>query len=138
MTIADQSGTAELDLWQEYVGVVTTGKSYVIRNAMAKFYNEQFRLTTPKSGLIIEHAQELTGITAVVKNKPNRSEPNVSYICSRYYRVPKLIFGATDYTCDIGRFSNHLGFCQRVKKGGWSIPLFYPNILRKEAKVIAV
>ena len=25
-------------------------------------------------------------------------EPNVSYICSRYYRAPELIFGATDYT----------------------------------------
>ena len=83
MTIADQSGTAELDLWQEYVGVVTTGKSYVIRNAMAKFYNEQFRLTTPKSGLIIEHAQELTGITAVVKNKPNRSLKEAKVIAVR-------------------------------------------------------
>ncbi|GLE10108.1 hypothetical protein PINS_up022103 [Pythium insidiosum] len=27
-----------------------------------------------------------------------RNEPNVSYICSRYYRAPELIFGATDYT----------------------------------------
>ena len=27
-----------------------------------------------------------------------RGEPNVSYICSRYYRAPELIFGATDYT----------------------------------------
>ena len=53
-----------------------------------------------------------------------KGEPNVSYICSRYYRALELIFGTTDYTCDIGRFSNHLGFCQRVKKGGWSIPLF--------------
>ena len=34
-----------------------------------------------------------------------RGEPNVSYICSRYYRAPELIFGATDYTCQIGRFS---------------------------------
>lgn len=25
-------------------------------------------------------------------------EPNVSYICSRYYRAPELIFGAVDYT----------------------------------------
>eukprot|EP01126_Amoeba_proteus_P005227 TRINITY_DN1172_c0_g1_i4.p1 TRINITY_DN1172_c0_g1~~TRINITY_DN1172_c0_g1_i4.p1 ORF type:complete len:348 (+),score=63.27 TRINITY_DN1172_c0_g1_i4:462-1505(+) len=25
-------------------------------------------------------------------------EPNVSYICSRYYRAPELIFGASDYT----------------------------------------
>ncbi|UYV79927.1 GSK3B, partial [Cordylochernes scorpioides] len=32
-----------------------------------------------------------------------KGEPNVSYICSRYYRAPELIFGATDYTTSIGR-----------------------------------
>ena len=26
-----------------------------------------------------------------------KGEVNVSYICSRYYRAPELIFGATDY-----------------------------------------
>lgn len=26
-----------------------------------------------------------------------KGEANVSYICSRYYRAPELIFGATDY-----------------------------------------
>lgn len=31
------------------------------------------------------------------------NEPNVSYICSRYYRAPELIFGATNYTTKIGR-----------------------------------
>ncbi|VVC97468.1 unnamed protein product [Leptidea sinapis] len=31
-----------------------------------------------------------------------RGEPNVSYICSRYYRAPELIFGAIDYTTKIG------------------------------------
>lgn len=31
-----------------------------------------------------------------------RGEPNVSYICSRYYRAPELIFGATDYQTNIG------------------------------------
>jgi glycogen synthase kinase 3 beta len=31
-------------------------------------------------------------------------EPNVSYICSRYYRAPELIFGATNYTTNIGEF----------------------------------
>lgn len=30
-------------------------------------------------------------------------EPNVSYICSRYYRAPELIFGATNYTTHIGK-----------------------------------
>ena len=29
-------------------------------------------------------------------------EANVSYICSRYYRAPELIFGATNYTTNIG------------------------------------
>ncbi|ORY99053.1 kinase-like domain-containing protein [Syncephalastrum racemosum] len=32
-------------------------------------------------------------------------EPNVSYICSRYYRAPELIFGATNYTTDIDIWS---------------------------------
>ncbi|XP_023684660.1 glycogen synthase kinase-3 beta isoform X2 [Paramormyrops kingsleyae] len=34
-----------------------------------------------------------------------RGEPNVSYICSRYYRAPELIFGATDYTASIDVWS---------------------------------
>lgn len=32
-------------------------------------------------------------------------EPNVSYICSRYYRAPELIFGATNYQCNIDVWS---------------------------------
>lgn len=32
-----------------------------------------------------------------------KGEPNVSYICSRYYRAPELIFGAIDYTTKIGK-----------------------------------
>lgn len=32
-------------------------------------------------------------------------EPNVSYICSRYYRAPELIFGAINYTTKIGKFA---------------------------------
>lgn len=31
-----------------------------------------------------------------------KGEPNVSYICSRYYRAPELIFGSTTYTASIG------------------------------------
>lgn len=32
-------------------------------------------------------------------------EPNISYICSRYYRAPELIFGATEYTTAIDMWS---------------------------------
>ncbi|KAH8294391.1 hypothetical protein KR054_011924 [Drosophila jambulina] len=32
-------------------------------------------------------------------------EPNVSYICSRYYRAPELIFGATEYSTKIDVWS---------------------------------
>ncbi|CAD6184194.1 unnamed protein product [Caenorhabditis auriculariae] len=34
-----------------------------------------------------------------------KNEPNVSYICSRYYRAPELIFGATNYTNSIDVWS---------------------------------
>lgn len=34
-----------------------------------------------------------------------RGEPNVAYICSRYYRAPELIFSASDYTTTIGLHS---------------------------------
>jgi len=32
-------------------------------------------------------------------------ESNIAYICSRYYRAPELIFGATDYTTAIDTWS---------------------------------
>jgi len=34
-----------------------------------------------------------------------KGEPNVSYICSRYYRAPELIFGASEYTTMIDVWS---------------------------------
>ena len=34
-----------------------------------------------------------------------KGEPNVAYICSRYYRAPELIFGATEYDNQIDVWS---------------------------------
>ena len=34
-----------------------------------------------------------------------QGEPNVSYICSRYYRAPELIFGNSNYTTTIDVWS---------------------------------
>lgn len=40
------------------------------------------------------------------------SEQNVSYICSRYYRAPELIFGATNYTTKIYVWSTGCVFAE--------------------------
>ena len=34
-----------------------------------------------------------------------KGEPNIAYICSRYYRAPELICGATDYTTQVDVWS---------------------------------
>lgn len=34
-----------------------------------------------------------------------KTETNIAYICSRCYRAPELIFGATDYTPQIDMWS---------------------------------
>ena len=34
-----------------------------------------------------------------------KGEPNVAYICSRYYRAPELIFGNVDYDSQIDVWS---------------------------------
>ena len=34
-----------------------------------------------------------------------KNEPNISYICSRCYRAPELIFGATEYNNQIDVWS---------------------------------
>ncbi|KAI3925817.1 hypothetical protein MKX01_003376 [Papaver californicum] len=39
-------------------------------------------------------------------------EPNISYICSRYYRAPELIFGATEYTTAIDMWSTGCVFAE--------------------------
>ena len=39
-------------------------------------------------------------------------EPNVSYICSRYYRAPELIFGSTEYTTAIDVWSSGCVFAE--------------------------
>ncbi|XP_014669395.1 PREDICTED: glycogen synthase kinase-3 beta-like [Priapulus caudatus] len=45
-----------------------------------------------------------------------KGEPNVSYICSRYYRAPELIFGATDYTSTIGELYMYAGAGDKVSE----------------------
>jgi len=43
-----------------------------------------------------------------------QGQPNVAYICSRYYRAPELIFGAADYTHDIDIWSMGCVFAEMM------------------------
>ena len=53
--------------------------------------------------LLIDHERGILKLCDFGSAKILKSgEPNVSYICSRYYRAPELIFGATFYTTTIG------------------------------------
>lgn len=57
------------------------------------------RVTPPPQSLSLSYSSSCSAKQLV------RGEPNVSYICSRYYRAPELIFGATDYTSNIDIWS---------------------------------
>ncbi|RZC72919.1 hypothetical protein C5167_048405 [Papaver somniferum] len=48
-------------------------------------------------------------------------EPNISYICSRYYRAPELIFGATEYTTAIDMWSAGCVFAELLLGQGLMI-----------------
>jgi len=49
-----------------------------------------------------------------------KGESNIAYICSRYYRAPELIFGATDYTTAIDTWSHGCVFAELLL----GLPLF--------------
>lgn len=66
VTVADESGTAKLTLWQANVGKLTVGKTYSLHNVMVKCYCEEFCLTTPKAGMTITEIENLPKVVEVV------------------------------------------------------------------------
>lgn len=59
----------------------------------------------PQNVLVDPNSQVLKMCDFGSAKKLIKGEPNVSYICSRYYRAPELIFGATEYTTAIDVWS---------------------------------
>jgi glycogen synthase kinase 3 beta len=59
----------------------------------------------PQNILVDQTAQVVKMCDFGSAKKLVRGESNVSYICSRYYRAPELIFGATEYTTAIDVWS---------------------------------
>ncbi|CAN1308625.1 Shaggy-related protein kinase theta [Linum perenne] len=59
----------------------------------------------PQNLLVNPHTHQLKICDFGSAKKLVPGEPNISYICSRYYRAPELIFGATEYTTAIDMWS---------------------------------
>ncbi|CAD8140379.1 unnamed protein product [Paramecium octaurelia] len=88
-------------------------------NALLKVYGYQmFRALAYMEGIGICHRDIkpqnilVDPATHVLKicdfgsaKKLQKGEPNVAYICSRYYRAPELIYGATEYSTAIDVWS---------------------------------
>ena len=59
----------------------------------------------------------------IFANMQVRGEPNISYICSRYYRAPELIFGATEYTRAIDLWSTGCVMAELLLGQVWHVSL---------------
>ncbi|KAF9610564.1 hypothetical protein IFM89_023264 [Coptis chinensis] len=55
--------------------------------------------------MVNPHTHQLKICDSGSEKKLVPGEPNISYICSRYYRAPELIFGAIEYTTTIDMWS---------------------------------
>ena len=77
-----------------------------------------------------------------------KGEANISYICSRFYRAPELIFGATEYTSSIDIWSAGcvlaellLGQVCVIDLFSWIIIItmyYYMNLLQNEVNVLLI
>eukprot|EP00252_Welwitschia_mirabilis_P009419 TRINITY_DN2199_c0_g1_i2.p1 TRINITY_DN2199_c0_g1~~TRINITY_DN2199_c0_g1_i2.p1 ORF type:complete len:425 (-),score=77.27 TRINITY_DN2199_c0_g1_i2:381-1655(-) len=82
--------------------------AYQICRALAYIHNCVgicHRDIKPQNLLVNPHTQQLKLCDFGSAKILVKGEPNISYICSRYYRAPELIFGATEYTTAIDMWS---------------------------------
>ncbi|XP_045796823.1 glycogen synthase kinase-3 homolog MsK-3 isoform X2 [Trifolium pratense] len=82
--------------------------SYQICRALAYIHNSIgvcHRDIKPQNLLVNPHTHQLKICDFGSAKVLVKGEPNISYICSRYYRAPELIFGATEYTTAIDIWS---------------------------------
>ncbi|XP_030532557.1 shaggy-related protein kinase alpha-like [Rhodamnia argentea] len=82
--------------------------SYQICRALAYIHNcigVCHRDIKPQNLLVNPHTHQLKLCDFGSAKVLVKGEPNISYICSRYYRAPELIFGATEYTTAIDIWS---------------------------------
>jgi len=84
--------------------LVTSLEYFSFRSVLCKLLN-MFLIATWLTFQVNPHTHQLKICDFGSAKKLVPGEPNISYICSRYYRAPELIFGATEYTTAIDIWS---------------------------------
>ena len=69
--VADSTATAELALWQDFVDILSLGKSYKLSNLAVKVFNERATLFTPKQNVDIKEIEDLNDVVSPVKSTKN-------------------------------------------------------------------
>nr|CAB3472949.1 unnamed protein product [Digitaria exilis] len=93
---------------ERIVGQGSFGVVFQICRALAYMHNcvgVCHRDIKPQNILVNPHTHQLKLCDFGSAKVLVQGEPNISYICSRYYRAPELIFGATEYTTAIDVWS---------------------------------
>lgn len=91
-------------------------KTYMFQILKALDYLHDFKIChrdIKPQNILVDHQQGIAKICDFGSAKIlSPTEQNVSYICSRYYRAPELIFGATNYTTKIDVWSTGCVFAE--------------------------
>ena len=79
--VADSTATAELALWQDFVDILSLGKSYELSNLAVKVFNERATLFTPKQNVDIKEIEDLNDVVSPVQSiKRTKNLQNVKVV----------------------------------------------------------
>ena len=72
--IADHTDTAEVSLWEDFIGAVHVEESYKLHCLMVKIFNDKLSLFTPKANLQIEKIPDLQDVVSQVSSVKRTKE----------------------------------------------------------------
>lgn len=68
VTVADETGSCLITLWQDKVGSMIKDKAYHFRNISVTLFNKRLQLTIPREGAVTQDEQDLVNASAVTVN----------------------------------------------------------------------
>lgn len=66
--VADATGTAELALWQDFIGKLIVDKSYKLKSVMVKCFGTTYSLFTPKEDCDISEIENIKDVVPLQKS----------------------------------------------------------------------